>query len=74
MPELTSLNRETRFIKEGVIKFLQFESESLHSKLDIRDKLVGWEKILKDKCLNNEIMDVKLLNEPDLTCHQYGKD
>ena len=35
--------------------------------MEINEKLVGWEKILKDKCVNNELMDVKMLNSPDLS-------
>ena len=33
--------------------------------MNIKDKLVGWEKILRDKCLKNELMDVKTINAPD---------
>ena len=54
------------YIKSGVCKFLQFESQALHDELNINDKLLGWEVLLKDKCLRNELMDVKLINMPDL--------
>ena len=34
--------------------------------MEIKAKLMGWEKLLRDKCLRNELMDVKSINIPDL--------
>ena len=33
--------------------------------MGIDKKLEGWEKILKDKCLKNELMDLKTINAPE---------
>ena len=33
--------------------------------MDIDKKLEGWEKILKAKCVKNELMDIKTINAPD---------
>ena len=30
-------------------------------------KLQGWEKLLLDKCMKNELMDIKSINLPDLS-------
>ena len=48
-------------------KFLQFESQGLLDSLNISSKLIGWQNIIKDKCLNNELMDVKSINMPDFS-------
>lgn len=46
--------------------YLQSEPCHLLKAMDIEAKLDGWEKILRDKCLKNELMDVKTINAPDL--------
>ena len=46
------------------MKFLEHESEELLEDLDIKSRLVGWEKLIIDKILRNELMDIKSINIP----------
>ena len=32
----------------------------------LKNKLKGWEKLFRDKCLKNELMDIKTINIPSL--------
>ena len=32
----------------------------------LKSKLQGWENLIKDKCLQNELMDIKSINIPNL--------
>lgn len=32
----------------------------------LKNKLKGWEKLFRDKCLKNELMDIKTVNIPSL--------
>ena len=41
-------------------------------KLD--EKLLGWQYILKDQCMQNELTDVKTVNMPNFGVNQDGKD
>ena len=53
---------------------LQHESQHLFKKLDLEDKLLGWQYILADKCLQNELMDVHSINMPNFKRSQNNKD
>lgn len=55
-------------MKNGVINFLKFESQILYDKL-LKDKVNGWEQLMRDKCMKNELMDVKTVNIPNLNEH-----
>ena len=44
---------------------METESYYLLQKLGIDKKFKGWEKLLKDMCLNNELMNVKSINIPN---------
>ena len=46
---------------------MRLASEELHEKIGFDDKLEGWESLIHDKCLKNELMDVKTINIPDLS-------
>jgi hypothetical protein len=50
-----------------VIKLLKYDDIEVLKDLGIEEKLIGWEKILRDKCTRNELMDVKSINLPDLS-------
>ena len=53
-------------LKEGVTKYLQFESDGLYEELGVDNKMKGWLHLLFDKCLENELMDVKTVNFPEV--------
>jgi len=54
--------RQTKVLKDGTIKYLQYESKKFLEKLRIEQKLEGWEQVLEDKCTRNELMDIKSVN------------
>ena len=56
------------------MKYLDFESEELYEKLLFKQKLKGWEHLVRDKCLKNELMDVKNINTPDFDKDQNDSD
>ena len=49
-----------------MIQYLKYESNELYSKTNLDQQLSGWELLIRDKCLRNELMDVKTINIPDL--------
>ena len=55
--------------EEAMSAFLFNESYHLLKALGINHKLEGWERLLRDKCLQNELMDIKNINAP-----MYSKD
>ena len=36
--------------------------------------MMGWEKLMRDKCLRNELMDVHCINEPDFCLDLANND
>ena len=54
--------RETKVLKEGVMKYLPYESKRFLEQLGIEEKLEGWEQVMADKCTRNELMDIKSVN------------
>ena len=54
--------------------FLQTESYHLLRQLNINEKMEGWEKLIQDNCLNNELFDVKNINLPDFSNKIREKD
>jgi len=40
----------------------------------MEEKLQGWEQLMRDKCLKNELMDIKAINMPDLSTNQSKSD
>jgi len=61
-------------IKDTIKLFLETEQYHLLAQLGINEKLEGWEKLMKNKCLNNELMDVKNINLPDFSKDLKDKD
>ena len=57
---------QTNAIKRGVISYLKYESNDLYSQTNLDEQLNGWELLIREKCLRNELMDVKTINIPDL--------
>ena len=57
-----------------MIKYLQFESEKLLVDLKLDERLNGWEKVLRDKCYRNELMDILCINNPDLCADLANSD
>ena len=57
-----------------MIKYLQFESEKLLNDLNLGPRLLGWELLMRDKCLRNELMDVECINNPDLCSNLKNSD
>ena len=55
---------QSKHIKDGVIKYLDYDSKSMLQQMNIQKKLEGWPQILQDKCQNNELTDVAAINEP----------
>ena len=61
-------------IKDTIKLFLETEQYHLLDALGINEKLEGWEKLIKNKTLNNELMDVKNINLPDFSKQVMGRD
>ena len=60
-------------IKKGCIKFLHGEFNERAKKLEIFDTLKGWNKIMHHKCYNNNILDMKVINEPKCVTEKNAK-
>ena len=54
--------------------FLETEQYHILEQLGINTKLEGWEKLIRNKCLTNELMDVKNINIPDFSKDLKDKD
>ena len=52
-------------IKNGVIQYLQYESNDLKAELGSEDHFMGWQNIIGDKCTKNELMDITSINMPN---------
>ena len=63
-----------KVIAEAMQMFLQNESYHLLRQLNINEKLEGWEKLIKESSLNNELFDVKNINLPDFSNELRDKD
>ena len=37
-------------------------------------RLSGWEKLMRDKCLRNELMDIQCINNPNLCSNLQNND
>ena len=46
--------------------YLKHESEHLYEDILLNRRLIGWEHLIRDKCVQNDLMDVKTINIPDL--------
>ena len=57
---------QSKFIKEAIIKFNQFDSDNVMNEINIYDKIDGWNELLHDKCNQNELVDVTSVNQPNL--------
>ena len=72
--EFSKSNYMTRIVKDGVIKYLQFESKKLLEDLDVEPYFEGWEQIMIDKCTQNELMDIRSINMPNFELKQKNLD
>lgn len=54
-------------IQEAISLILKSQSQYLLDKIGINDKLEGWQKLIRDFCIKNELMDVKNINVPDFS-------
>lgn len=72
--EFVKSEENVKNIKEGMAELLKSESYQLFKQLEIHKKLEGWEKLLRKKCTQNELMDIKNVNLPDLSQNMIEKD
>lgn len=64
--EFTKSKLHSKFIKEAIIKFNQFDSDNVMNEININDRIDGWNELLNDKVNNNELVDVTSINQPNL--------
>ena len=54
-------------MKDGCQRFLVYDDHKLLTLLDVETRLDGWQYIINDMSLNNELCDVKIINYPDFS-------
>lgn len=55
---------QTRKLKNGCIRYLDFDKLEVLEGMNIKEKLDGWQYVLDDKCNYNELTDVTKVNSP----------
>ena len=55
----------TNAIKDGIIRFLEYDKIKTLDDLNIPKKYHGWQQILDDKINNNELTDITQINSPN---------
>jgi hypothetical protein len=53
-------------IKDGVKKFLKTDAYELLEEMKVVNQLLGWQFILHDMVMNNEVYDISAINMPEL--------
>ena len=73
--EFITKPRYMEILKEGVNQYLHFDYDNLYEELGVGNKMKGWLHLLFDKCLWNELMDVKTINFPEVfECSKANND
>jgi hypothetical protein len=65
---------QTHKLKNGCIRYLDFDNIDVLDDMDINEKLDGWQKVLDDKCNYNELTDVTKVNPPNFEEDLHKKD
>jgi hypothetical protein len=60
-------------IKDGVKKFLKTDAYELLEDMKVVKQLLGWQFILHDMVLNNEVYDIYAINLPELQAYNIEK-
>ena len=65
---------QTHKLKNGCIRYLDFDNVEVLEGMSIKEKLDGWQHILDDKCNYNELTDVTRVNAPTFEHEIHRKD
>lgn len=71
--DFTETKTQIEDIKEGIQKFLVYDSSEILDHLQVKESLFGWRHIINDMVNNNEILDVHTINIPDLTAYNIDR-
>ena len=56
-------------VKEGCLRFLVYDDLEILKMLNITKSFIGWQYIMNDMALNNELTDIKIINFPNMASH-----
>ena len=65
---------QTNKLKNGCIRYLDFDKVEVLQDMNIKEKLDGWQHVLDDKCNYNELTDVTKVNPPKFDQEIHKKD
>lgn len=71
--EFADKEKQVETVKNGIIRYLKTDAYEILEQMDVLKVFGGWQHIINDIALNNELTDVRPLNFPELNAYNLVK-